>query len=210
MKKGTVVSLKSLRIKELVLKNNCFVWLSVLFIAGMICGTFLCVKTKILYDFSLKYTAHFESVRKGAGFLNVLFNSFMSDLLVILAIFGLGTSMLGVVLVPLFSAFNGLLCGSVSAYLYSEYAVKGIAFSAVLIVPAAIIFIIAFLLAAREAVKFSLLIGKLSLPGHPAVNISADFKCYCGKYLVVCLVVIVSAVADAVLSCTFLEKLALH
>ena len=127
----------------------------------------------------------------------------------LLAVFAAGTSVLGVVLVPIAAAVRCVLYGSVSALLYSQYSVKGIAFNAVLIIPTEIIFAVALLLAARESVRFSLGMAKLTLPSASPVNLSADFRSYCSKYILICLLTLLSAIIDAVMSCSFGASLAL-
>ena len=163
----------------------------------------------MISKYSATYVERFVSLRSGESFLSVALSSFMGSALVLLVIFAAGTSMMGVVLVPFLAVLRGVFYGGVSALLYSEYAVKGIAFNAVLIVPSAFIFVVALLLAARESVRFSLLIAKMSLPGSPSVNLAFDFKNYCGRYLFIALIALASALTDAVLSCSFMDSLIL-
>lgn len=209
MKKGTVLSLKKIRFSELAAKNNILVILVLLFVAGIIAGTFSVSHVKALSDYSEKYIEKFISVRTRASFISVTAESFVGSALTLLLTFAAGASLLGVVFVPMLFFLKGALCGGVSAFLCIEYSVKGIAFNAVLVVPATIVFVTAFILAAREAVKFSLVIAKITLPGTPALNLAVDFKNYCGRYLFICLIVLASALTDAVLSCSFLSSLAL-
>lgn len=209
MKKGTVLSLKNLKFTDFMAKNNILVILVVLFVLGLFAGTFSGSKIGALSDYSEDYLKRFISERTNATFVSVTLDSFMGSALTLLLTFAAGTSMLGVILVPAIFLLRGALYGTVSAILYSEYSVKGIAFNAVLIVPAAIIFIISLILASRESIKFSLVIAKMTLPGSPSVNLSIDFKNYCGRYLFICLLVLASALVDAVLSCSFLSSLTL-
>lgn len=209
MRKGKVLSLKNFRFMEFVAKNNILAVLVVLITAGVAVGIFTEAKLQLLSKYSASYVERFVALRSGESFLSVALSSFMSSALVLLALFAAGTSMLGVVLVPFLAALRGVFYGGVSALLYSEYSVKGIAFNAVLIVPSAFIFVIALLLAARESMRFSLLIAKMSLPGSPSVNLAFDFKNYCGRYLFIALIALASALTDAVLSCSFLDSLIL-
>lgn len=207
MRKGTVLSLKNFRFAEFIAKNNILVMLVLLFIAGIIFGIFSEQKISFLSDYASAYLDDFINDRTGASFFSVTLESFMSFCVVLLVIFASGTSMLGVLLVPVTAVFRAVLYGAVSAILYSQYSVKGIAFNAVLIVPSALIFIFSLLLAARESVKFSVIILKISFPGTPAVNLSFDFKNYCGRYLFILLIALLSAIIDAVLSCSFIAGL---
>lgn len=209
MKKGTVLSLKNLKFTDFMAKNNILVILIFLFILGLAAGTFSGSKISVLSEYSDDYLKRFISERTNATFFSVTLNSFMGSALTLLLTFAAGTSMLGVILVPTIFLLRGVLYGSVSALLYSEYSVKGIAFNAVLIIPAAILFIISLILSSRESIKFSLIIAKMTLPGSPSPNLSADFKNYCGRYLFICLLVLASALVDAVLSCSFLDSLTL-
>ena len=209
MRKGKVLSLKNLKFTEFIAKNNILAVLVILITAGIAVGIFTESKLQVLSRFSASYVERFVALRSGESFLSVALSSFMSSALVLLALFAAGTSMLGVILVPFLAALRGVFYGGVSALLYSEYSVKGIAFNAVLIVPSAFVFVIALLLAARESMRFSLLIAKMSLPGAPSVNLSFDFKNYCGRYLFIALIALASALTDAVLSCSFLDSLIL-
>ncbi len=209
MKKGTVLSLKNLKFTDFMAKNNILVILILLFILGLAAGTFSGLKISVLSEYSDDYLKRFISERTNATFFSVTLDSFMGSALTLLLTFAAGTSMLGVILVPTIFLLRGVLYGSVSALLYSEYSVKGIAFNAVLIIPAAIVFIISLILSSRESIKFSLIIAKMTLPGSPSPNLSADFKNYCGRYLFICLLVLASALVDAVLSCSFLDSLTL-
>lgn len=209
MQKGKVLSLKNFRFAEFVAKNNILTILVVLITAGVAVGIFTESKLQVLSRYSASYIERFIALRSGESFASVALNSFMSSALVLLVLFAAGTSMLGVVLVPILAAVRGVFFGGVSALLYSQYSVKGIAFNAVLIIPSAFIFLIALLLAARESMRFSILMAKISLPGSPSVNLAFDFKNYCGRYLFIALIALASALTDAVLSCSFLDSLIL-
>lgn len=209
MRKGKVLSLKNFRFTEFIAKNNILAVLVVLIAAGVAVGIFTESKLQVLSQYSTSYVERFVALRSGESFVSVALSSFMSSALVLLVLFASGTSMLGVVLVPFLAALRGVFYGGVSALLYSEYSVKGIAFNAVFIVPSAFIFVIALMLAARESMRFSLLIAKISLPGSSSVNLAFDFKNYCGRYLFIALIALASALTDAVLSCSFLDSLML-
>lgn len=209
MQKGKVLSLKNFKFMDFVARNNILTILVVLIAGGVAVGIFTQSRFQVLSKYSAGYLERFIALRSGESFVSVAFISFMGSALALLLLFAAGTSMLGVVLVPLLSALKGVLFGGVSALLYSQYSVKGIAFNAVLIIPSAFILVIAFLLAARESMRFSILIAKISLPGSPSVNLAFDFKNYCGRYLFIALIALASALTDAVLSCSFLDSLTL-
>ena len=209
MRKGKVLSIKNFKLTEFVTKNNILAVLVVLIIAGVSVGIFTESRIQVLSNYSTTYVERFIALRSGESFLSVALSCFLSSALVLLMLFAAGTSMLGVILVPFIAALIGLFYGGISALLYSEYSVKGIAFNAVLIVPSAFVFLIALLLAGRESMRFSLLMAKMTLPGSPSVNLAFDFKNYCGRYLFIAFILLASALTDAVLSCSFLDSLML-
>lgn len=209
MRKGTVLSLKNLRPVFFIAENKVLIILVFMLIIGIAFGTFSEARLSILSDYSDNFIERFINIRTKASFFSVVVNSFMTVSISLLIIFAAGTSLTGLVLVPVFVAFKGVLYGAVTAFLYSEFTVKGIAFNAVFLIPATAVFIIALLLAARESMNFSVIIAKLSLPNGITSNLSYDFKKYCGRYLIICLIAVVSAVIDAMLSCSFMSSLTL-
>ena len=209
MRKGKVLSLKNFSFARFISRNNILSLFVVLIVAGVAVGIFTESKLKVLSDYSALYLERFILLRSGESFLSIALSSFMGSALVLLILFAAGTSILGVIFVPFLAVFRGVFYGGISALLYSEYAVKGIAFNAVLIIPSAFVFVIALLLASRESMRFSILIAKISLPGSASVNLSFDFKNYCGRYLFIVLIALASALTDAVLSCSFLDGLML-
>ena len=209
MRKGKVLSLKNFSFARFISRNNILSLFVVLIVAGVAVGIFTESKLKVLSNYSALYLERFISLRSGESFLSIALSSFMGSALVLLILFAAGTSILGVIFVPFLAVLRGVFYGGISALLYSEYAVKGIAFNAVLIIPSAFVFVIALLLASRESMRFSILIAKISLPGSASVNLSFDFKNYCGRYLFIVLIALASALTDAVLSCSFLDSLML-
>lgn len=209
MRKGKVLSLKNFSFARFISRNNILSLFVILIVAGVAVGIFTESKLQVLSNYSESYLERFISLRSGESFLSIALSSFMGSALVLLTLFAAGTSMLGVIFVPFLAVLRGVFYGGISALLYSEYAVKGIAFNAVLIIPSAFVFVIALLLASRESMRFSILIAKISLPGSASVNLSFDFKNYCGRYLFIVLIALASALTDAVLSCSFLDSLML-
>lgn len=209
MRKGTVLSLKRLGLSEFIIKNNISVLLAVLLAAGVAAGALAGDKLNGFSEYSLKAVERLTAERTGASFWAIMLGSFVSRAIVLLLVFAAGTSLLGVVLAPAIAVFRCMLYGGFSAMLYSEYSVKGIAFNAVLIIPPEIIFAVALLFAVRESVKLSLSVARLTLPNTPTGDLSSAFRAYCNGYLLICLPVLLSSVADAALFRAFGKALML-
>lgn len=209
MRRGTVLSLKRLGLSEFIVKSNISVLLTLLLAAGVAAGAASGNGLKGFSELSLEYFGRFITERTDTSFPAVFIGSFVSRAIILMLVFAMGTSLLGVVLAPAAAVFHCMLYGSFSATLYSEYSVRGIAFNAVLVIPCETIFAVALLLAVRESVKLSLVVAGLTLPNTPAGNLSADFRAFCNKYLLICLPVLLSALAEAAMLRAFGEALML-
>lgn len=210
MKKGKVLSFKGCnRLVGFIIENNLLIILSLFFIAGLCFGVFTFDKYDFLKEFSGGYIEDFINSRTDYSFLHITFSSFFDSLLFVLVVFAFGASLLGIVFVPLAVCFKGYIFGCIAALLYSEYALKGVAFHAVIILPASIVFLIAFILCALESVRFSLILAKLTFPTCVPQNLSYVFKNYCSRYLLYCLIILFSALIDALISTNFLNRFSL-
>ena len=210
MRKGTVVSLKSCnKIFNFLKLNRVLLILTLCFILGFLIGIFTADKYEAVNNFNSTVFENFIANRSDRSFWQIAVKSFFNSMLFILLEFACGTSALGVVFVPLCVGARGFLYGGTAALLYSEHLLKGIAFHTVLILPKAVIFIFGFLLAARESFDFSLMLARLTLPQTMPMNISFQFKSYCIKYIAVLIIIVFSAVIDAILCGNFLTVFSL-
>ncbi|MBR7133632.1 MAG: stage II sporulation protein M [Clostridia bacterium] len=210
MQKGKVVNLRSCnKIFEFAVKNNFLILLTTVFIIGLCIGVFTFGKYETVSLFSDWYIEDMISERSNDGFLNIVLNSFIGSAMLLLLVFICGSSFMGVLLIPLFVGLKSFLHGSIAAMLYSVYSLKGIAFHAVIILPASIIVTVVLLISAKEAMRFSVLLARVTLPQSAPINISLEFKGYCVKFLIISVFVLLSAVVDAIISCNFLNSFTL-
>lgn len=207
MKKGKVLNLSHCNeVFEFIKKNNVLMILTVLFLGGFCFGIYFCSEKQSFLEFSKSYLSDFIDNRTGHSFISVLFNSFYSSMLFAVLCFISGSSMLGIILVPFICSAKGLLLGIIAANLYISNSLSGIAFYAVMILPAAVLSVIALILASKESIRFSLLLARLTIPSTTPRNLSFDFKNYCVKYLSISAICFLSALFDTVLSVNFLKS----
>ena len=202
MRRTALISFRNFeKIFRFIRENGVLIVLLIFFLGGLISGS---ISYESVKPFSKKLAEFFIGdylLDDKGGFLRILFDSFFNSLLLVSVCFICGTSMLGVVLAPISMIGCGLIYGYVSALLYSEFSLKGIAFYAVMILPSAVILIIALIMAAGESVRFSLIITKLTFPNSPTLNLSFVFKRFCVRYLFICLLVFFASLVDALLTC---------
>ncbi len=205
MRKGRVLSLKSCnKFFEFIIKNRVLLILSFFFITGFMIAVFIFDKYQVLKNWNIAIFNDFILDRTNKTILSIAINSFFNSMVFILLGFAFGTSVLGVVFVPLIVGVRSFLYGGMAATLYAEYSLKGIAFYTVLILPSAIVFIFGFLFAMCEALNFSLMLTRLTFPQTMPINISFQFRSFSIKYLFVSVIIVFSAVIDAVLCGNFL------
>ena len=205
MRRGTVLNLRRFKLLEMLKNNKILVLLCICFSLGIIIGT-------VVYSFEsdavIKMASNrferFTDIRINGTFGSVFISSLFSLLLFLIAVYISGTSMLGIVLVPLIVFFRGFYDGSLSAFLYSEFQLKGIALNAVLIIPPSILFIIGFIYASQQSINFSWTIARLALPHTSPINLFLYFKSYCTHYSLILITVLLSALTDAAVSRFFL------
>lgn len=197
MKKSRVVSLKNVEIVNFLKSNIIIVILCLLFVAGVIIGTVCYVKSDAANSLAKEWFSDYISFRVSNTFLSIFLNSLLFYLLVSLCVFCCGTSMIGVVLIPLVSGYLGFRYGSIASYIYSVYELKGIAFNSVILIPPTAVFLVGLFFASRCSIEFSLIISRLTISKTTARNLSLDFKNYCSRYTILLAVTVFVALIDA-------------
>ena len=108
----------------------------------------------------------------------------------------------GAFLIP---CFKGLGLGLTTGYIYAVYGMKGMAFSALLLVLPSLVSALALLLACRESWGFSLMLFHGVLPGASSLSLRGDFKVYCLRYLFIVGILLLACLLDAGLSAAFIR-----
>ncbi len=205
MRKGIIVNLKRIKLLDFITVNHIFILMCAIFIAGVAVGSVIYPENKTVSELTIGYFESYIKYHGSVSFISKILFSFLTYLIVLLLLFLSGTSMLGLVVVPFITCWQGIIFGNLTSFLYSEYALKGIAFNAIILVPSCLIFSVCSFFAARESINFSLLLARLSLPRTKPANIYIDFKKYSGKYLLFVAVCLLAAIVDILLSAFFLH-----
>ncbi len=178
-------------------KNKITVLVSVLFFAGMLYGALLIGFGEKGFLDSLGFmTKGYADGRTGQTVLTTFFNSFVSAGTFILLLFLLGFSAISAPLILFLPFFRGLGLGASIGYLYTAYGLKGVAFCAAIILPAALFSTFAVILAGREALKLSFLFLSAFIPKMKGEISPRAVKLYCVKFLVLMGIILISALID--------------
>lgn len=185
MLKGKVLNISKYRLSQF-LKANLFSLIGLAFLAiGIIVGLVVFNDFAFFPDILKKYFSSYISFRQNNSFLKIVFNSFLQSIYLFLIIYVFGTTLFGVVLVPVSIAFFGVFYGAAVAYLYTEFALKGVAFNAMIFLPASILLLLLLIFASRTAMIFSLHIARLTLPNLLRGDLALQFKEYSLKILLI-------------------------
>lgn len=207
MQRGKVLNLSSLnRVISFTSKNKLMLLVAASFIFGLVFGVLNYGKYEVIDNYTNTLLSSFIKLRQNSGLFKIFISSFLSSLGLLFVCFALGSSMFGMVSIPLILAIKGYFYGAQAAHLYATFSLRGVAFNAVLVLPAAVVLIIALVLSGEQSVKFSLALARLTVYENEQSGISAAFKRYCIKYLTVLVLLILSAAIDMVLSHNFLNN----
>lgn len=143
--------------------------------------------------------------RQQSGFLSILWLSFLSGFPFFVTAFIAGVSAVGTPVAVLTPLIRGLGYGIITGFLYGDHGLKGVGFCALLIVPQALISTVALLLACREALGFSIVFFTMLTPKSRPYQMFGDFKLYCARFGVLLIILLLSALTDALMSSAFLR-----
>ncbi|MCI8360968.1 MAG: hypothetical protein HFE86_06505 [Clostridiales bacterium] len=186
--------------------NRKLLVLALAYIAGMLIGVLVMrgagegLVKSVEASFSA-YVAQRQSQPFGMTFLYALFSS----LAFFVAAFICGICVVGAPGAFLIPCFKGLGLGLTTGYIYAVYGMKGMAFSALLLIPPNLVSALALLLACRESWGFSLMLFRGVLPGASALTLRGDFKMYCLRYLFILGILLLACLLDAGLSAAFIR-----
>ncbi len=166
-------------------KNILFGSLLALYIFGMIYGSLL-IKSDVNSVWSeLEFiTNEYRAMQIEQSVITTFCNSFFSSFILVLLPYLFGYSsigQLGTIVIPF---FNGLGLGCALGYLYLNFGLKGVGYSALIVIPHSVVALFALMIACRESIKLSNLFFQSFLPKQEkTVNINI-IKLYNIKFIV--------------------------
>lgn len=205
MKKGILVNLNRFKLLNYVTLNKIFILLCVFYVIGIVLGSTVLSKNSWLSQNTKLLFENLLSVHSNNNFLKKFFSCFMHYFVILILYFLSGASLLGVVVTPFITVWQGIIIGSITSYLYAQYGLSGIAFNAIILIPPLAIFIVCCFFAARYAIDFSLNIAKLTLPKCRPMSLYVVFKGYCSKYLIFIGIAVICTLMEIILNLFFLN-----
>lgn len=205
MNRSRVFKFHSLEFFRTISQNRSFLSMVLVYAFGLLIGCIISVYKTDILKISEGLFSVYLSNRSDSSFIKLFLKIFWSYLPVQLLCFLCGTSIVGIVVVPLISAFSGFSFGITAGYMYSSFSLKGIAFNGLMFIPSHALSALCLLLCAKEALQFSGLLIHSSLPGSPGMNYYNNFKNYCLKNIIYLGLLLFAALLDAAESSTLLR-----
>ena len=202
MKKGRVINFSASRFMEFLSENKSLIAL----IFSLILGILVAVTSIKNNEFSNKLCdtlfAFYKSEHFSLSFGMVFYKSLLFGLTYLCLAFVFGTTMLGIIFLPILNFAFGIYFGCVSSYICDAFSFIGVAFNAVVLIPGSIILSVALVFAAKESMQFSFSVAKTTFSSATFNDLPIRFKGICIKYIILIVAVVFSALADAFFTTT--------
>ena len=172
-----------------------------LFLLAMLAGALL-VKN---IDKSLleKLVTVFAAERNQQSFWETFLYSLWSAMPLFFVLFLCGLSPAGTPLIVLAPIYKGLGTGVTMGYLYSDWGLKGVMYSFILIVPATFIYALTLSFCCREAHRFSALLRREMGVKAQGTVLHEEVRLYMKRFLLLTAPVLLSCIVDVILSLSF-------
>lgn len=205
MRNSAILNLNRTKIFNVLSKNKFTFSILLCYVIGIVLGVVCLKNSQTVYNTAKSDFVNYLSVRYNLAFFNVFLNAFLAVLPFCLVIFLCGTSVVGVVLIPICVCYCGFEYGICTAYLYKQYLLQGIAFNSLILIPATLVSILGYILLSKEAFGFSVQLLRITMPNYNNVGVYSGFKGYTKRFLLLILIFIGSALADSLLNFAFLD-----
>jgi len=188
-------------IKFSIKKNYKVTFLVAVFIISMIIGA-AAVKTTN-GELIKRIVTVYQSKRTNQSFLQTAVSGLLSALPLFLIVFFSGFYPLGAPVIVLAPVYKGLGTGLTMGYLYSQWGLKGVVYSFILIVPTTLIYMISMVFSCKEALRLSGTILRELTPKARMDKMVDDVKLYLKRFFAFFIIILLSCLVDLLLTAGF-------
>ncbi len=165
----------------------------------------ICGKNKVFLDYIEETFELLYFQKNNESFFKLLILDYLKFLPLIFITYAFGTSIIGCVFIPSVSIFKGTYDGLLISYIYSFAGLSGMGFSALIIIPGNLVYVLLLILSTREAISFSDRILKNALPKGTKLNLFSDFKIYSIRNLIIGAISILGALINTSTTIIFID-----
>ena len=205
MKFGKVVSIKSLNFKFLLNCDRVKLILYILSALGLFFGFLLYSKDGNSAIISKEIVSRIIYFKMGKDAVKAFFIAFVC--LITPSVFTIifGSSVFGVVVIPMLIMLINTTFGTVLSYSYHNYQIGGLAFNSVLLIPTFLFFLIGFITSSAGVMRFSLYQLNLLTKGK-GFRISNEFSVMLKKQIIVLFIFVFDAFLEILLNRIFVNS----
>ena len=183
-----------------VKRNSLQLLFAVVFVLSIILGSisFSRISPDTLRKLDFLFLTNLDNRLKLTPF-DLFCSSFASDFLFVFVAFLLSFTAWGMFALPLLCAFKGFGVGLSSAYMFAQYSVTGIGFYILVVLPATVLFLFAFLMSLKESFAQSVLLLRTYFSSTYDAFLLRHTKTYLLRNCVILVMVAFSAAVEMVL-----------
>ncbi len=205
MRNSAIFNLNRSKFFDFFVKNRFVIFILISYVIGIVLGIFWLRSSDAVFDIAAADFSAYISLRGSSTFIKIFYDAFLSFLPICLMVFLSGTSVVGIILIPILICYCGFDYGICTGYLYSNFLLQGIAFNSLILIPCTLIAVLGYLLLSRESFYFSLQLLRVTMPNAKNPNIYSGFKGYCKKFVILMFIFVGASLLDAVLTFSFVK-----
>ncbi len=192
------------KIMKKMRKNWKMLFLTGVFILGTLCGVILnSTSSQTVSDKLASILKSYMEARNTESFFMGFLHSMLSSFILAVITFFMGLSSFSVPFIVLIPYIRGLGVGMLAGFLYSTYALKGVGYCMLMIIPYTTISVLALILCCRESMRMSIEISRVFKKNNAKSSLKGDFKLYCARFGAFMVIFILAALVDAFFSSAF-------
>lgn len=201
MKKTKVIHLGGSKFITAIRKNLIVVFFALIFTIGFLSAC-LIYRSGNLLNFSKSLSDIFVSAKLDSSFIKIFSISFLTSFIFLFLVELFGTSLTGCAFVPIVVFVRGLFYGFTLCDLYSVGKLNALIVNIIIILPSAIVSVLALFSASAKSFKLSYFLGKLSIGDGQALT-NVDIKRYLLSFVIYIIITLFSALLEAFMSTAF-------
>ena len=194
MKVSAIITNPNKDLMKTINENKSAVHSALIIISGIVCGVLLYVfnaenLTSDLFEYFISFSMDFSHKSKPEIFSGLI----LPDLIYLIAMTTLGTCAFGTTCVICLSLINSMGLGMLIAYIYDSFALKGIEYCLIVLLPGKFLLILALILLTQNCAITSKLIKQSAKNKSDRV---VDFRKYIIRIFIITTIMFLSALVD--------------
>ena len=188
---------KRYNIMGFIITNKLTLFMSFVFLIGMLVGTICIEKVKIetIRNLDFLFCSDFK-VRLNQTWINNFIASFSSSFIFVIFMVIMAFSFPGLIFIPVILMFRGVGLGLVGGYLYLIYGLKGVAFYILILIPGIFISSLGLISISCDSMRFSYKLSSKLMPKSGNDRLWNEMIAYLKRVGYTTVIFVISPLAD--------------